>query len=222
MKPHVEIKEIKSSEWATYKYLNNKKNLIKLAKLYQSSQQEHTKNNGLSTEIGTSREKDLVALLKTNPDLRVDYDIDNKGEADCIIKDRKISIKHISNKKIGQSGLKIKWTSNEKKQKEFIKSFRFTCSMLIVFVRFEDLTKVTLEFIFISKKTLQEQYKESKKSGEKVFKAIKGNSRGIEFEKSFFNKMMDNKMYHLVANIQNLPCEKCDPITKRMKLLEIF
>lgn len=218
--PHVKIKEVKSSNWATYKYFNNKKNLIKLAKLYQASQQENTRNGQLTTEVGSSREKDLVAFLKYNQDLKVKYNIDNKDEADCKIKGRKTSIKHISSNRIGPNGLKIKWTSNKEKQKEFINDFTFTCDLLLVFVKFEDIMTLTLEIIFINKGKLQKLYEQSK--GEKVFKALNGNSRGIEFEKSFFNKMMDNKMYHLVANIKKLSCKECDPITKRMKLLEIF
>ena len=71
-----------------------------LVYLYQISQTEHTRNGKLTPEIGCARERDLIAYLYASGKFNITHNIPNVKPYDIIINDRKISVKHSSNKKI--------------------------------------------------------------------------------------------------------------------------
>lgn len=194
-----------------------------LISLYQLSQTECSRSSGLTPEVGSSREKDLIASFASNPILKVNYDISNEKEEDVKINNNNISIKHSSNKNNTQSGIKIIWTVDLEKRKEFIKHFIFKCNLIIVYVRFD--TKMEngyIEIIYISCDELIHQQMNSSIRNEPIFKCLKGNSRGIEFDKIFFEKIIQKSLFHIKINFKNFKCDICNPISKRVKLLSLI
>ena len=194
-----------------------------LITLYQSSQTECSRSSGLTPEVGSSRERDLVASLASNPLLDVKYDISNEREEDVIVDNNNISIKHSSNKNNSQSGIKIIWTVDIDKRNDFLKHFVFNCDLIIVYVRFDKtLENGHFEIIYISRDELILQQTNSNTSKEPVFKCLEGNSRGIVFEKKFFEKIISNSLFHVKINFINFTCDMCNPISKRLKLLNLI
>ena len=114
------------------KHFGNKEHMLGLIKLYQSSNLECSRNSRLSPEVGNSREKDLIASLKSNPQLTVNYDVHNYCKQDVFLNKKGISIKHSSNKRVSSSGVKVVWTSNENKQALFVSSYDFDHDMLFI------------------------------------------------------------------------------------------
>ena len=169
-----------------------------LITLYQSSQTECSRSCGLTPEVGSSRERDLIASFASNPLLNVNYDIPNEKEEDVIINNNNISIKHSSNKKNSQSGIKIIWTVDIEKRNEFLKRFTFKCDLIIMYVRFDKtIENGEIEIICISRNELIHQQTNSNIRKETIFKCLEGNSRGIEFDKKFFEKIIQNSLFHI-------------------------
>lgn len=194
-----------------------------LITLYQSSQTECSRSSGLTPEVGSSRERDLIASLASNPMLDVKYDISNEREEDVVIDNNNISIKHSSNKNNSQSGIKIIWTVDIDKRNDFLKHFVFNCDLIIVYVRFDKtLENGHFEIVYISRDELILQQTNSNTSQEPIFKCLEGNSRGIEFEKKFFEKIILNSLFHIKINFTNFSCDMCNPISKRLKLLNLI
>ena len=193
-----------------------------LLSLYQSSQTECSRSTGLTPEVGSSRERDLIASFYSNPLLNVNFDISNDKEEDVTINNNNISIKHSSNKNISKSGIKIIWTVDNEKQNEFLKHFTFKCDLIIVFVRFDKIIENGhIEIIYISRSELIHQQTNSYIRKETIFKCLEGNSRGIEFEKKFFEKIIQNSLFHTKIHFKNIKCDICNPILKRLKLLNL-
>lgn len=203
-----------------YNHFQNEKYVKGLITLYQSSQMECSRSCGLTPEVGSSRERDIIASFVSNLELNVDYNITNDKEEDVIVNDLKLSIKHSSNKSKSQSGIKIIWTVDSEKRNEFLKNFTFKCDIIIVYVRFsETLDKGELEVIFIRKDKLTEIHNDFKSSEKNVFKFLDGNSRGIEFDKKFFEEILKNLDFHIKIKFTNIMCDVCNPISRRVKLL---
>ena len=196
------------------------KNLIYL---YQISQIECSRNKKLTQEVGSSRERDFIAIASSNPSLSVVYDLPNKDEEDVVINSQALSIKHSSNKANTQNGIKIKWTVEAEKRKEFLENFVFNNDIIIIYVRFND-TKTcgTIEIIYITKETMQNEHLLFKSQNQKTFKCLDGNSRGIEFETKYFNSIKNKTKFHIKISFNNFKCLICDPIQRRLKLLEIY
>ncbi len=205
-----------------FNHFQNEKYMKGLITLYQSSQMECSRSSGLTPEVGSSRERDLIASFVSNLGLNVNYNITNDKEEDVIIDDIKLSIKHSSNKIKSHSGIKIIWTVDTEKRNEFLKNFTFNCDIIIVYVRFSEiLDKGELEIIFISKDRLVSIQEEFKSTDKNIFKCLDGNSRGIEFDKKFFEEMLKNLNFHIKIKFTNINCDICNPIAKRVKLLNM-
>lgn len=206
-----------------FNHFQNKKNIQGLIQLYQSSQIECSRSSGLTPEVGSSRERDLIASFVNNSDLDVVYNISNDKEEDVIIHGNKISIKHSSNKNKSQSGIKIIWTVDIEKRNEFIKNFQFTCDIIIVYVRFSSShDKGELEIIYLHKKNLHYKHEEFTNNNKNVFKLLEGNSRGIEFDKKFFEEIIKLATFHIHIHFVIKNCTLCDPIQNRIKLLQVL
>jgi hypothetical protein len=176
---------------------------------------ECSRSRGLTPEVGSSRERDLIASFCNNKSLDVNYDISNENEEDVIIDNKKISIKHSSNKTVNQRGIKIIWTVDSTKRNYFIHNHTFTCDMLIVYVRFEEeLDEGELEVIYLPADLLE------KHRSDQMFKCLEGNSRGIEFQKEAFDAVIKEALFHTKIQFSGMKCELKDPVAKRVKLLE--
>ena len=221
----IEITNVLSptEENVIFNHFQNEKYVKGLITLYQSSQMECSRSSGLTPEVGSSRERDLISSFVSNLELNVNYNIANDKEEDVIINELKMSIKHSSNKSTSQSGIKIIWTVDSEKRNEFLKNFTFNCNIIIVYVRFSEiLDKGELEIIFISKDKLSEIYNNCKLNDKNVFKCLDGNSRGVEFDKKFFEEIIKNLNFHIKIKFTNINCDVCNPISKRVKLLNLL
>ena len=203
-----------------YRHFQNIDYIKGLINLYQSSQIECSRSAGLTPEVGSSRERDVIASLYNDKGLCVEYDIPNKSVEDVIVNMKKISIKHSSNKCNTCSGIKIVWTVDKTERIKFIKKFVFNCDLLIIYVRF-DKQNVNGELVvlYIERRTLVEQQHLFGIRNEEVFKCLNGNSRGVELNKNFFNKMINKALFHIIIKFQARNCESFDPIAKRVNYL---
>jgi hypothetical protein len=224
MTNELNIQNLKSCvENEIFCHFQQKKYIKGLITLYQSSQLECSRSSRLTPEVGSSREKDLISSLVSNPLLEVNYVISNEKEEDVIVNNNNISIKHSSNKNNNQSGIKIIWTVDTEKRNEFIKIFKFNCDLIIVYVRFDKtIENGIIEIIYINCNELQNQQTISNIQNEPIFKCLEGNSRGIEFDKIFFEKIIQNSLFHIKINFNNFKCDICNPISKRLKLLNLI
>jgi hypothetical protein len=221
---NISIKIIVDDNSTLSKHFKDKNHLRKLICLYQYSQLECCRNGKLSPEVGSSREKDMIASLCSDKILNINYDINNNEKEDVIINNHNVSIKHSSNKITSCNGLKIVWTSNELEQEKFVQNFSFTFDILLCWIRFDNkiLDTGVLEVIYIKKDTLNKYHLIFTNTNRNIFKCLKGNSRGIEFNKDFFTKILQKSTFHIIVKFTNVDCNKVDPIEKRLKLLKIL
>lgn len=195
----------------------------KLARMYQASEVECRRNNKRTPEIGASRERDLVSYLKHTL-VDCGYDIDNAVEADVRMGSEGVSIKHSSNPKARPGGIKVTWTANEARQDQFLETFEaFTCSLLIVYVRFTaGFRHCELECVYVHRDTLNTI------PARPVFRALGGNSRGIEFSGGFFEYMLATcdfraRLYAMdVVDAGGVPTPVVDPIEARLRRLSLM
>jgi len=221
----IEITNIISplEENVIFNHFQNDKYVKGLITLYHLSQMECSRSSGLTPEIGSSRERDLISSFVSNLELNVNYNITNDKKEDVIINDLKLSIKHSSNKSKSQSGIKIIWTVDFEKRNEFLKNFTFNCDIIVVYVRFSKmLDNGELEIIYIRKEKLSEIHNNFKLIEKNVFNCLDGNSRGIEFDKKFYDEILKNINFHIKINFMNINYDVCNPISKRVKLLKIL
>ena len=217
----IDIKSCKNNN--IYEHFQSKINIKNLIYLYQSSNKECSRNGKLNPEVGSSRENDLKASFLSNQILTINYNIPNENEEDIIIDNKKISIKHSSDNTTTCSGIKIIWTVNKESREEFKKNFIFKCDLLIVYVRFNDrilLDKGDLEIIYISKETLLNQQNIFNTNKQNIFKFLDGNSRGVEFDKLFFKKIITESLFHTIIKFNNFECTISDPVIKRLNLIK--
>ena len=194
-------------------------NIHKLIYLYQLSHYENQRNNRLTAEVGTSREKDIIAYMifilnKSN----VQYKIDNEKEEDIIVNGRKISIKHSSNKTCSSSSIKVQWTENRNIQNKLMKKFHFKCDILLIYVRFDkcNIKCGQLEILYISNELLNNIKKQMKN----IFKTRNSNGRGIEFSSRFFDKIIHSCNYHSIIDFEVTTYNILGPIDRRLQLIE--
>ena len=142
---------------------------------------------------------------------------------DVKINNNNISIKHSSNKNNSHCGIKIIWTVDTEKRNEFLKKFIFKYDLIIIYVRFDTtLENGYIEIIYISHNELIHQHTNSNIRKETIFKCLEGNSRGIEFDKKFFEKIIQNSLFHIKINFKNFKYDIYNPIMKRLKLLKLI
>lgn len=210
-----------SCETTLFHHFQNTNYLYGLIQLYQASQYECCRLSGLTPEIGSSRERDLISSMKSNPSLRIKYLLPYEVVEDVICNDKKISIKHSSNKKNHERGIKVVWTVEEEKRKEYMENIDFEYDLMIIYIRFEenDIENGEMEIFYMEEKTLQEEKKKFQEKKEEILKCPQGNSRGIEFHKNFFSSILQNSLFHIQIQFQEIRCDTCDPIKKRLKLL---
>jgi hypothetical protein len=215
------IKECKNNN--IFNHFQSELHIKRLITLYQSSNKECSRNGKLNPEVGSSRENDLKASFLSNEIFTINYNIPNENEEDIIIDNKKISIKHSSDNNTICSGIKITWTVNKESREEFKKNFIFKCDFIIIYVRFNDrilLDKGELEIIYIPMETLINQQNIFNKNKQNIYKFLDGNSRGIEFDKLFFKKIIDESLFHIKIKFNNLICNISNPVIKRLNQIK--
>ena len=111
----------------------------KLPYLFQMAEVDNSRDGKLGMEIGSARERILIALLihefgegniKTNIPI-------TQTEADVIVFEKPISIKTMTHKKI--IGVKLIWTVDAQKSLEFIDNYQAECDMIFVHINWLNL-----------------------------------------------------------------------------------
>ena len=159
----------------------------KLPKLFQIAELESMRAGDIGMEVGSLREKIIVALLIHKFGLKaVDTNLPiTESEVDVKLDNEKISIKTIT----GNGGVKAVWTVDAPSVGRFIENYVPQCDIILVKICWG-----TSEggFYFIPLKVQQEILK---RLSEGYLKAPKvgTNPRGIEFSKEALKQMLSHK-----------------------------
>jgi hypothetical protein len=168
----------------------------------------------LTPEIGNFREKDLVSYMKYHFGEYVDYQICNKKEEDVVVFDRRISIKHSSQMKDVSSGIKVCWTVHSSLQDQFIDTYTFNTDLLLVYVNVEQYDG-QIRVYYMSKEKLNIEYSNK-------FKKLNGNSRGIEFDPTYFRYIRSDSEFSCRIRFSLNQTDYMDPIQKRLQKMTFF
>jgi hypothetical protein len=110
----------------------------KLPKLFHLAELESSRAGKIGMEVGSVREKIIVALLiykfgKKNVETEIPI---TESEVDVKVYGNPISIKTITGKNLG--GVKLIWTVDAKKALEFRKNYKPNCSMILVQINWDN------------------------------------------------------------------------------------
>lgn len=160
----------------------------KLPELFLLAELDNSRNGKLGMEIGSARERILIALLmlvygkeQVDPDIPI-----TEPETDVLVENEPISIKTMSGKKPG--GVKLIWTVDPHKAKEFADSYSPSCDMMFAHLNWGGQGGL---YIF-SKEVQREVFEELGK--ELYIKLPKPgtNPRGVETSKLAIEKLTAN------------------------------
>lgn len=119
----------------------------KLPKLFQLAELESSRNGKLGMEIGSVRERIIIALLmyKFGIDI-VDANLKiTESEVDVIVNEQPLSIKTITSKTSKLSGgIKLIWTVDSQKALEFKNNYSPKCDMMLVQIVWSGMGKLIL------------------------------------------------------------------------------
>lgn len=158
----------------------------KLPYLFQLAEIDNSRDGKLGMEIGSARERIVIALLIYKfgeKNVKTNISIIEK-ETDVIVFDKPISIKTVTSKKV--IGVKLIWTVDAGKALEFIKNYSPECDMILVHINWENKGGM----YFISKESQKEILR---KLGKKAYFKLpkKGtNPRGVEITNQAINKLV--------------------------------
>jgi len=160
----------------------------KLPYLFQLAEIDNSRDGKLGMEIGSARERIVIALLIYKfgeENIKTDIGI-TESETDVIVFDEPISIKTVTNKKI--VGVKLIWTVDAQKALEFINNYSPNCDILFVHINWGGKGAMYL----LSKEGQQEIL--SKHGKEFYFKLPKQgtNPRGVEITNEAINKLVEH------------------------------
>lgn len=160
----------------------------KLPYLFQLAEIDNSRDGKLGMEIGSARERIIIALLIYkfgDKNIKTDIPITEK-ETDVIVFDEPISIKTVTNKKV--VGVKLIWTVDSQKALEFINSYTPECDVLLVRINWNNIGGMYL----ISKESQVEILNQEGK--EFYFKLPKKgtNPRGVEITNQAINKLVEH------------------------------
>lgn len=118
----------------------------KLPHLFQLAELESSRNGKIGMEIGSVRERILIALLmyKFGIDI-VDPDIPiTAPEVDVIVQDTPLSIKTMTTNGLRWASVKLIWTVDAQKAMEFKNNYLPSCDMLMAKIRWNGMGKLLL------------------------------------------------------------------------------
>lgn len=104
----------------------------KLPEIFQLAEIESSRAGKLGMEVGSVRERIMIALLKSvfgNKAVDTNTPI-TEAEIDVLLFDQPISIKTVTNKIL--NGVKLIWTVDPQKALAFAKSYKPSCDILLV------------------------------------------------------------------------------------------
>jgi hypothetical protein len=196
----------------------NKEAQNALTLLYTQSQSECMRRGVCGMEIGLSRERDQVAVLKMFLSDDINFDIDNKRPEDFIVGNSKVSIKHCSGK-VGKR-IKIKWTSSEKSVKSAIDQIinaedSYYPNLIITYI---DIKHRKCTILCVSSDENKKIIKTLKRD---AFHIPNGNSRGIEYSNEAMSELLNRVYFKIEINdfdFMNGP--GLNPIERRIRVIK--
>ncbi|WP_290661068.1 ThaI family type II restriction endonuclease [Ignavibacterium sp.] len=166
-----------------------KKIQVKLPKLFQIAELESQRAGKTGMEVGSVRERILVALLihkfgeeNVNTEIPI-----TETETDVIIKGFPLSIKTKTGKSL--SGIKSVWTVDHESIQSYLKNYKPQMGMLLAQINWND--KGYLFFIPLETQTkIYESF-----GSDRYFKVYKSgtNPRGVEFAEEAMDEMIQDK-----------------------------
>jgi len=107
----------------------------KIPQLFLMAEVDNSRNGKLGMEVGSARERILIAMLmhkfgakNVDPNIPI-----TEAEVDVYVHNEPLSIKTISGAKIG--GVKLIWTVDAQKALEFSRNYRPECDMMLTHIR---------------------------------------------------------------------------------------
>ena len=178
----------------------------KLPHLFQLAELESSRNGKIGMEIGSVRERILIALLmyKFGIDI-VDPDIPiTAPEIDVIVNNTPLSIKTTTTNSERWNSIKLIWTVDTQKALEFKNSYIPSCDMLVAKIRWNGEGKLLL----FSKESQCEVLNEIGRDRYIKLPKENTNSRGVEITAEAL-LMLENRQDTRIINI-NFTREKID------------
>lgn len=178
----------------------------KLPHLFQLAELESSRNGKIGMEIGSVRERILIALLmyKFGIDI-VNSDIPiTAPEVDVIVNDNPLSIKTMTTNSERWSSIKLIWTVDAKKALEFKNTYMPSCDMLVAKIRWNGEGKLLL----FSKESQQQVLNDIGRDRYIKLPKENTNARGVEITAEALSILETNKDTRCV-NI-NFTREKID------------
>ncbi len=162
----------------------------RLPYLFQLAELESSRAGKTGMEVGSVRERIIVALLiykfgEANVETEIPI---TEPEVDAMLFGKPVSIKTITGKSFG--GVKLIWTVDAQKAKEFRESYYPHCDVLLVQINWDDFGG----FYYIP---LETQTRLFEKIGrEKYIKLPKAgtNPRGVEITKEALSNLVEDSM----------------------------
>lgn len=150
----------------------------KLPHLFQLAELESSRSGKIGMEIGSVRERILIALLMykfgidiVNPDIPI-----TAPEIDVYVGNTPLSIKTITTNNIGYTPIKLIWTVDRQKALDFKNTYIPSCDMLLAKIRWNGNGKLLL----FSKESQQKILNEISRDRYIKMPKENTNSRGVE------------------------------------------
>lgn len=176
--------------------------------LFRLAELEVSRAGKIGMEVGTFRERILVALLiykfgKENVETEIpitEYAVDVKlfGEP--------ISVKTFT----GSGGVKAIWTVNAKRAREFLEGYQPKCDMLIAHVKWGK----TGGLYYIPLEVQLEVFNQMGRERYLKLPKIGTNPRGVEFSREALRKLMNHPKTKVIKINWQRPKVKYDPYEK--------
>jgi hypothetical protein len=168
---------------------------VKLPHLFQLAELESSRAGKIGMEVGSVREKIITALLIYKfGEQNVESDIPiTEAEMDVKIFGNPISIKTISGK--NPSGIKLIWTVDAQKAKEFSEKYTPNCDMLFVQINWDN----SGGFYFISKEIQIETLKAMGRENYIKLPKQGTNPRGVEMAWNAMQQLLANSETYSIA-----------------------
>ncbi|MCK4421558.1 ThaI family type II restriction endonuclease [candidate division WOR-3 bacterium] len=182
------LKEIFEDERLAEKIVKRLPYLFHLAEL------ESSRAGKIGMEVGSLRERIIVALLlykfgESNVETEIPI---TESEVDVRLFGQPISIKTITGK--GFSGVKLIWTVDAQKAKEFRKNYYPHCDILLIQINWDNIGG----FYYLPLKAQKSLF--DKMGREKYIKLPKPgtNPRGVEITKEALSSLVEDKMSKVI------------------------
>jgi hypothetical protein len=161
----------------------------RLPYLFQLAELESQRAGKLGMEVGSVRERIIVALLiykfgEANVETEIPI---TEPEVDAKLYDRPISIKTITGKRF--SGVKVIWTVDAQKAREFLKNYYPTYDILLVQINWNN----GGGFYYIPIQAQQSLFKEIGRESYIKLPKSGTNPRGVEFNRDALVRLVENE-----------------------------